>query len=85
MPYLCRASSVGTPISPINITNGPFVRLIPSIYIQNINLFGVFDPEKHRFQLAQREYKISQKLPVNLKKLQTLTKILMVCPRGFAC
>jgi hypothetical protein len=32
MPYLWRASSVCTPICPINITNGPFVWLIPSIY-----------------------------------------------------
>jgi hypothetical protein len=53
---------------PINITNGPFVRLIPLIYIQNVHLFGMFDPEKHRFQLAQRDYKISQKLPVNFAK-----------------
>ena len=32
MHYLCRASFVGTPTCPINITIGPFVRLIPSIY-----------------------------------------------------
>jgi hypothetical protein len=56
--------SVGTPIFPINITNGPFVQLIPSLYIQNVHLFGTFDPEKHWFQLAQHDYKISHKLPV---------------------
>jgi hypothetical protein len=31
-------------------------------------LFGAFDPEKDRFQLAQRDYNISQKLPVNFAK-----------------
>ena len=62
MPYLWRASFVGT---PINITIGPFVQLIPSIYIQNVHLFGAFDPEKNSFQIAQRHYKIFQKLPVN--------------------
>ena len=36
----------------------------------NVHFFGAFDPEKHRFQLAQRDYKISKKLPVNLAKSQ---------------
>ena len=78
MPYLWRASFVGTPICPINITNGPFVRLIPSIYIQNVNLFGAFDPEKHQFQLAQRDYKISQKLPVNFDKTFQTTFVIQL-------
>jgi hypothetical protein len=48
------------------------------IYIQNVNLFGSFDPEKHRFQLTQRDYKISQKLPVNLVKTFQTTFVIQL-------
>jgi hypothetical protein len=37
----------------IKYKSSHFVRLILSIYIRNVNLFGAFDPEKHRFQLSQ--------------------------------
>ena len=78
MPYLWRASFVGTPKCPINITNGPFVRLIPSIYIQNVNLFGAFDPEKNSFQFAQRHYKISQNVSVNFAKTYQTTFVIQL-------
>ena len=41
-------------------------------------LFGAFDPEKHQFQLAQRDYKISQKLPVNFAKTFQTTFVIQL-------
>ena len=46
--------------------------------INSVDIFGAFDPEKHWFQLAQRDYKISQKLPVNIAKTFQTTFVIQL-------
>ena len=47
-----------------------------ALYIQNVNLFGAFDPEKNSFQITQRHYKIFQKLPINFAKIFQTTFVI---------
>ena len=72
MPYLWQASFVGTPIWPINITNGPFVWLIPSIYIQHVHLFGNVWSRKKQLPIwatsLQNISKVACKLCQNISK-----------------
>ena len=54
------------------------INSVDILYIQNVHLFGAFDPEKHGFQLEQRDNKISQKLPVNFAKTFQTTFVIQL-------
>ena len=78
MPYLWR-SFVGTPICPINITNVRFVRLIPSFYLKCPFIWCVWSRKTLVPTCATlRDYKISQKLPVNFAKTFQTTFVIQL-------